>query len=105
MAANKTQKLQNLIVMPVGDSACERDGDARCGLVLVSGLHAKKYKNIYLICIFVIRFIYFIHIIQIFDDNVFAIIKSYCIFLICLCFNMVTFRGQKSLGHAQIGLL
>ena len=26
-------------------------------------------------------------------------------FLICLCFNMVSFRGQKSLGHAQIGLL
>ena len=27
------------------------------------------------------------------------------IFLICLCFNMVYLRGQKSLGHAQIGLL
>ena len=25
-------------------------------------------------------------------------------FLICLCFNMVSFRGQKSLGHTQIGL-
>ena len=26
-------------------------------------------------------------------------------FLICLCFNMVSFRGQKSSGHAEIGLL
>ena len=25
-------------------------------------------------------------------------------FLICLCFNMVSFRDQKSLGHTQIGL-
>ena len=44
------------------------------------GLHAKKYKNIFLICIFFICFIYSIHIIQVFDDNVFAIIKSHCIF-------------------------
>ena len=29
------------------------------------GLHAKKYKNIYLICIFLIRFICSIHIIQV----------------------------------------
>ena len=27
------------------------------------GLHAKKYKNIYLICVFLISFIYSIHII------------------------------------------
>ena len=27
------------------------------------GLHAKKYKNIYLICVFLISFIYAIHII------------------------------------------
>ena len=26
-------------------------------------------------------------------------------FLIFLCFNVVSFRGQKSLGNAQIGLL
>ena len=26
-------------------------------------------------------------------------------FLICLCLNMVSFWGQKSLGYAQIGLL
>ena len=31
-------------------------------------------------------------------------IKKY-IYIDCLCFNMVSFRGQKSLGHAQIGLL
>ena len=36
-------------------------------------------------------------------DNVFAIVKSHC-FLNCLCFNMVSFRGQKSLGYAKIGL-
>ena len=29
---------------------------------------------------FFICFIYSIHIIQVFDDNVFAIIKSHCIF-------------------------
>ena len=29
-------------------------------------LHAKKYENIYLICVFLIRFIYSIHIIQVF---------------------------------------
>ena len=29
--------------------------------------HAKKYKNIYLICIFLIHFIYSIHIIQVFS--------------------------------------
>ena len=28
------------------------------------------------------------------------------VFFICLCFNMVSFKGsKKSLGHAQIGLL
>ena len=26
-------------------------------------------------------------------------------FVICLCFKIVSLRGQKSLGHAQIGLL
>ena len=31
------------------------------------GLHAKKYENIYLICIFLMRFIYSIHIIQVFS--------------------------------------
>ena len=31
------------------------------------GLHAKKYKNIYLICIFLVRFIYSIHIMQVFS--------------------------------------
>ena len=38
--------------------------------------------------------------------NSFYLLHSYNpSFLICLCFNMVYFRGQKSLGHAQIGLL
>ena len=32
-----------------------------------------------------------------FDDNVFANIKS-LFFFICLCFNMISFRGQKKLG-------
>ena len=77
-----------------------------CREGLVLGWEAKKYKNIYLICICFICFIYSIHIIQVFDDNVFAIIKSHCFFSISLCFNMASFRGQKkSLGHAQIGLL
>ena len=31
--------------------------------------------------------------------------KNIKIYIYCLCFNMVSFRGQKSLGHAQIGLL
>ena len=43
--------------------------------------------------------------VKVFDDDVFAIIKSHCIFYLSLCFKMVLFRGQKSLGHAQIGLL
>ena len=30
---------------------------------------------------------------------------KFIVFFICLCFNMVSFRGQKSLGHAQIGLV
>ena len=38
--------------------------------------------------------------------NSFYLLHSYNpSFLICLCFNMVSFRGQKSLGRAQIGLL
>ena len=35
--------------------------------------------------------------VKVVDDNVFAIIKSNFLF-ICLCFNMVAFRGQKKLG-------
>ena len=32
--------------------------------------------------------------------------KKYKIFIYCLCFNMISFRGQKkSSGHAQICLL
>ena len=27
------------------------------------------------------------------------------VFLMCLCFNMVSIRGQESLGYARIGLL
>ena len=51
---------------------------------------AKKYKNIFDMYIF----------------NSFYLLHSYNpSFLICLCFNMVPFRGQKSLAHAQIGLL
>ena len=34
--------------------------------------------------------------VKVFDDNVFAIIKSN-LFFICLCFNMVSFRGKKKL--------
>ena len=39
--------------------------------------------------------------------NAFYLLHSYNpSFLICLCFNMVSFRGvKKSLGQAQIGLL
>ena len=38
--------------------------------------------------------------------NSFYLLHSYNpSFLICLCFNMISFRGQKSLGHTQIGLL
>ena len=38
--------------------------------------------------------------------NLFYFFHSYNpSFLICLCFNMISFRGQKSLGHTQIGLL
>ena len=47
--------------------------DRTCGGFLHSritvtrlGLHAKKYKNMYLICIFLNRFIYSVHIIQVF---------------------------------------
>ena len=55
------------------------------------GLHAKKYKNIYLICVFLIRFIYSIHIIQVFS------------FVCVLTWSLLGVK--KSLGHAQIGLL
>ena len=41
--------------------------------------------------------------VKVFNDNVFAIIKIHCFF--SFVFNMVSFRGQKSLGHAHIGLL
>ena len=44
------------------------------------GLHAKKYENIYLICIFLMGHSY--------NPS----------FLMCLCFNMVSFRGKKKLG-------
>ena len=55
------------------------------------GLHAKKYKNIYLMCIFFIRFIYSIHITQVFS---FACVLTWSL------------QGvKKSLGLAQIGLL
>ena len=38
--------------------------------------------------------------------NAFYLLHAYSpSFLTCLCFNMVSFRGQKSLGRAQIGLL
>ena len=49
-------------------------------------LLTKNYKNMYLIC--------------------FYLLHSYNpSFLIYVCFNKVSFRGQKKLGHAQIGLL
>ena len=44
------------------------------------GLHVKKYENIYLICIFLMGHSY--------NPS----------FLMCLCFNMVFFRGKKKLG-------
>ena len=44
------------------------------------GLHAKKYENIYLICIFLMCHSY--------NPS----------FLMCLCFNMVSYRGKKKLG-------
>ena len=44
------------------------------------GLHVKKYENIYLICIFLMGHSY--------NPS----------FLMCLCFNMVSFRGKKKLG-------
>ena len=49
------------------------------------GLHAKKYENIYLICMVLMHFIYSI---QHYNPS----------FFICLYFNMVSFRGQKKLG-------
>ena len=55
------------------------------------GLHAKKYKNLYLMCIFLIRFSYSIHIIQVFP------------FVCVLTWPLLGVK--KSLGHAQIGLL
>ena len=56
----------------------------------VNFVHAKKYENIFDMYMF----------------NPFDLLHSYNpSFLICMCFNMVSFRGQKSLGHAQIGLL
>ena len=55
------------------------------------GLHLKKYKNIYLICIILIRSIYFIHIIQVFS---FACVLTGSLLGI-----------KNSLDHAQIGLL
>ena len=37
--------------------------------------------------------------------NAFYLLQSYNpSFLVCLCFNMLSFRGQKNLGHAQIVL-
>ena len=43
--------------------------------------------------------------VKVFDDNVFAIIKSHCI-LYCLCVLKWSHLGvKKSLGHAQIGLV
>ena len=36
--------------------------------------------------------------VKVFDDNVFAIIKSHCIFYLSLCFKIVSFRGQKMFG-------
>ena len=57
---------------------------------LVQGLHAEKYKNIYLICIFLIGFIYSIHVIQVFS------------FVCVLTWSLLGVK--KSLSHAQIGL-
>ena len=52
--------------------------------------HAKKYKNIFDMYIF----------------NSLYLLHSYNpSFVICLCFNMVSFRFQNSLAHALIGLL
>ena len=51
----------------------------------------EKIKNIYLICVFLIRFVYSIHIIQVFS------------FVCVLTWSLLGIK--KSLGHAQIGLL
>ena len=32
-------------------------------------------------------------------------LSKFIVFFICLCFNIVSFRGQKRLGHAQIGFV
>ena len=46
-------------------------------------------------CIFTL--LYFVTQVKVLDDNVFAIIKSRCIFLF-FCYNMVSFRGKKTPG-------
>ena len=58
---------------------------------LVKGCTLKKYKNIYFISKFLIRFHNSIHIIQVFS---------------LVCVSKWSLLGvKKSLGHAQIGLL
>ena len=52
------------------------------------GLHAKKYENIYLICMVLMHFIYSIHIIQVF------------LYVCVLTWSLLGVR--KSLGHATV---
>ena len=67
---------------------------------LVQGCTRKKNKNTYLICIFFIRLIYFIHIIQVFCN-----INTYRPLFSFVCVLKWSLLGvKKSLGDAQIGL-
>ena len=81
-----------------GESAYESGGDTRrlakgCKFrILVSfRVFWAKRHHIYLICLFLIRFIYSIYIIQVFS------------FVCVLTWSLLGVK--KSLGHAQIGLL
>ena len=69
---------------------------SREGLVSV-GVALEKYKNIYLICIFLIRFTYSIHKIQVFYTQYLK--KTSLSIVLQECNNnMVSFRGQRKLG-------
>ena len=71
-------------------------------VIIFSREAAKKYKNTYLICIFLIRFIYSIHIIQVFYN---IIRRRLCPLISFVCVLTWSLLGvKKSLGHAQIDL-
>ena len=58
------------------------------------GLHAKKYKNICLIYDDAFKNYLWV---KVFEKMSLPSLKV-TVFFICLCFNMVSFRGQKKLG-------